>query len=67
MAARLLAERNALHPKLTIEQAAATLFAVGHPETYRTLVVEGDWDDDRWAAWAQVTLEAALLDPGRPS
>ena len=65
MAARLLAERDALHPELTIEQAAATIFAVGHPETYRTLVLEGDWDDDRWAAWAQVTLEAALLDPRR--
>jgi hypothetical protein len=67
MAARLLAERDALHPELTIEQAAATIFAVGHPETYRALVLEGDWDDDRWAAWARVTLEAALLDPGRPS
>ena len=67
IAARLLAERDALHPELTIEQAAATIFAVGHPETYRALVLEGDWDDDRWAAWARVTLEAALLDPGRPS
>jgi hypothetical protein len=39
---------------------------VGHPETPRTLVFEGDGDDDRRAAWARVTLEAALLDPGRP-
>ena len=67
LAARLLAERDALHPELTIAQAAATIYAIGHPETYRTLVLEGDWDDDRWAAWARVTLEAALLDPGRRS
>jgi AcrR family transcriptional regulator len=63
-AARLLAERGALHRALTIDQAAATIFAIGHPDTYRTLVLEGDWDDDRWASWVQVTLEAALLDPG---
>ncbi len=64
-AARLLAERGVLHPQLTSEQAAATIFAIGHPDTYRTLVLEGEWDDDRWAAWVQGALEAALLDPGR--
>jgi AcrR family transcriptional regulator len=63
-AARLLDERGALHRALTIDQAAATIFAIGHPDTYRTLVLEGDWDDDRWASWVQGTLEAALLDPG---
>lgn len=63
LAARLLAERGALHPGLTIDQAAATIFAIGHPETYRTLVLDGDWDDDRWASWVQATLEAALINP----
>jgi AcrR family transcriptional regulator len=60
-AAQLLAERDALRPGVTIESAAATLFAIGHPETYRALVLDGDWDDDAWAAWVQATLEAALL------
>jgi AcrR family transcriptional regulator len=62
-AARLLDERQALLPGLTVEQAAATIFAIGHPETFRTLVLDGDWNEERWAAWTQSTLEAALLKP----
>lgn len=61
-AARLLAERGALRKDLRIDEAAAAIFAIGHPETYRSLVLDGDWDDDRWAAWAQDALEAALLE-----
>jgi AcrR family transcriptional regulator len=60
-AAQLLADRNALRPGLTVDGAAAAIFAIGHPETYRALVLDGDWDDDAWASWLQPTLEAALL------
>jgi AcrR family transcriptional regulator len=60
-AAQLLVERNALRPEMTIDGAAATIFAIGHPETYRALVLDGGWEDDAWAAWLQATLEAALL------
>jgi AcrR family transcriptional regulator len=60
-AAQLLAERKALRPGLTIDGAAAAIFAIGHPETYRALVLDGDWDLDAWATWLQSTLEAALL------
>lgn len=60
-AAQLLADRDALRPEMTIDGAAAAIFALGHPETYRALVLEGDWDDDAWANWLQATLEAALL------
>jgi AcrR family transcriptional regulator len=63
-AAQLLADRNALRPGMTIESAAAAIFAIGHPETYGTLVVDGNWDDDTWANWVQATLEAALLREG---
>jgi AcrR family transcriptional regulator len=62
-AARILASRGALRAGSTIEDAAAAIFAIGHPETYRTLVLDGDWDEDRWAEWAQGTLEATLLEP----
>lgn len=62
-AAQLLADRDALRAGMTIEAAAAAIFAIGHPETYRTLVLDGDWDADAWAAWLQATLEAALLAP----
>jgi AcrR family transcriptional regulator len=60
-AAQLLADRNALRAGLTIDGAAAAIFAIGHPETYRGLVLDGDWDIDTWATWLQATLEAALL------
>jgi AcrR family transcriptional regulator len=61
IAARLIDERGALRDGLTIDQAAATIFAIGHPETYRTLVLDGSWDDRHWAAWARATLQAALI------
>jgi AcrR family transcriptional regulator len=60
-AAKLLADRDALRPGLTIDDAAAAIFALGHPETYRALVIDGDWDDDAWADWLRATLDAALL------
>ncbi len=60
-AAQLLADREVLRPEMTIDAAAATIFALGHPEIYRALVLDGDWDDDAWANWLQATLGAALL------
>jgi Bacterial regulatory proteins, tetR family. len=60
-AAQLLADRGALREGVTVEAAAAAIFAIGHPETYGALVLDGDWDDDAWANWLQATLEAALL------
>jgi chromatin segregation and condensation protein Rec8/ScpA/Scc1 (kleisin family) len=62
-AAKLLAERNALRSDLSIEQAAASIFAIGNSEAYRALVLDGDWNDDEWAHWAQETLQNALLKP----
>jgi AcrR family transcriptional regulator len=60
-AAQLLADRNALRQRMTIDDAAAAIFAIGHPEIYRALVLDGDWDEDDWVNWVQATLEAALL------
>jgi AcrR family transcriptional regulator len=60
-AAQLLADRDALRPGLTVDGAAAAIFAIGHPETFRALVLDGGWADDAWADWLQATLEAALL------
>jgi AcrR family transcriptional regulator len=60
-AAQLVADRDALRPGMTVDAAAAAIFAIGHPETYRALVLDGDWDVDAWANWLQATLEAALL------
>lgn len=60
-AARLLAERKALRSEVTLEEAAATIFAIGHPENYRALVLDGGWTNDAWATWAHDSLVAALL------
>ena len=61
IAAALLEQRAALRDDLSVEQAAAAIFAIGHPETYRALVLEGTWNERQWAAWARTTLTAALL------
>jgi AcrR family transcriptional regulator len=62
-AARLISERGGLRGELTIDQAAAAIFAIGHPETFRALVLDGAWDVEQWASWAHAALEAALLEP----
>jgi len=46
---------------LTVRRAAATIFAIGHPDVYRSLVIEGGWDDSLWATWARTALKAALV------
>lgn len=61
IAARILDERKALRPGLTRDAAAAAIFAIGHPETFRALVLEGGWSVRRWSAWVRDALEAALL------
>lgn len=60
-AARLLKDRGALRNDLTLDQAAAAIFAIGHPEAYRTLVLEGSWNERQWANWARITLKTMLL------
>lgn len=60
-AARLLQQRGQLRADLSIEAAAAAIFAVGHPEIFRALVLEGSWTERQWATWARTTLRAALL------
>jgi AcrR family transcriptional regulator len=62
-AAALLEQRGALREGLTVRRAAATIFAIGHPDVYRALVVEGGWDDTLWATWARAALRTALLRP----
>ena len=39
--------------------------AEGDPDPRRIIaqLLDGDWQDERWAAWARAALEAALLEP----
>ena len=62
-AAQLFDQRGALRDGLTVDQAAAAIFAIGHPEIYRALVLDGAWDERQWAEWARTALQAALLKP----
>jgi AcrR family transcriptional regulator len=60
-AAGSFAERGALRPGLSLDEAATTIFAVGHPDIYRFLVLDQGWPPERWARWVEATLTAALL------
>ena len=61
--ASLFAKRGALRDGLSLDDAAALIYATGHPDVYRFLVIEGPWTVDQWAAWVRSTLEAGLLAP----
>jgi hypothetical protein len=60
-AARALEQGGLLRSGLTVKRAAATMYAVSHPEIYRELVLNGPWEDTLWATWARSTLRTALL------
>jgi AcrR family transcriptional regulator len=60
-AARVLDERGALRPGLSRDDAAAAIFAIGHPDLYRFLVLEEGWEPERWAEWVRRRLYAVLL------
>jgi AcrR family transcriptional regulator len=60
-ATHLMDDLGALHPGLSADDAAATIFAVGHPDIYRFLVLEQGWQPERWVRWVEATLTAALL------
>jgi AcrR family transcriptional regulator len=61
IATRILDERGALRPGLSREDAAAAMFAIGHPDIYRFFVLEEGWELERWADWVRGCLYAALL------
>ena len=60
-AARILADRGALRDGLSVEEAAAVIHALAHPDEFRFLVLEQGWTVQRWADWARTALGAALL------
>jgi AcrR family transcriptional regulator len=56
-----LAERGELAEGWTVDDAAATLYAVAHFDTWRELVVELDWSDEHYVASMTRLLRRALL------
>ncbi|HEX4325942.1 MAG TPA: hypothetical protein VH105_03940, partial [Burkholderiales bacterium] len=64
-AARALKARNALAEGYTLEEAAAVVWSIGHPQVYRMLVTQQGWTLGRYRDWVHKALLAALL-PARP-
>jgi AcrR family transcriptional regulator len=58
-----LAERDQLAADWSVDDAAATIYAVAHFDTWRELVVELGWSEDRYVDMMSRLLGAALL-PG---
>jgi AcrR family transcriptional regulator len=61
---RIVLGPTALRAGVEQETAADILYAIGSPETYRLLVVDRGWSEDRFEAWYGETLERQLLEPG---
>jgi AcrR family transcriptional regulator len=62
-AARELGRSGGLRPGLSPDAAAATIWTLGHPETYRYLTSRRGWNARRYRRWLADELAAALLSP----
>jgi AcrR family transcriptional regulator len=60
-AARELARTGDLRGGVTPDAAAATIWTLGHPDTYRYLVDGRGWSARRYRGWLTDQLSAALL------
>lgn len=58
---RSLAAHGPLRPGLSIEDAAATVWALTGPPMHRQLVGDLGWSEHRFARWIESTLLGALL------
>lgn len=58
-----LAELGALRPGLSVEDAARTIWAIASPEVRQMLATFAGWSAERYRAWLEETLVAALLRP----
>jgi AcrR family transcriptional regulator len=59
--AGVLAQRRALRPDMTLDEAADVLWLFNDPTLYNRLVVEQRWDEDRYERWLAGTLITLLL------
>lgn len=56
LAAAMLRERGGLRNGMTNEQAAATIWSVGHPTAYRSLVIDSGWSLESYGTWLRSAL-----------
>jgi AcrR family transcriptional regulator len=62
-AARAMRDRGALGATTSDEQAAAAIFAIGHPDIHRSLTRDAGWSAADYRAWLDASLTAALAVP----
>lgn len=59
--AQRLADRGALRPGLSLDDAARTIWAIASPEVRQMMVGDAGWAPERFQGWLAATLSAALL------
>lgn len=59
-AASALRAKHGLRSGVTDHEAAAAIWAIGHPQVYRTLVVDLGWSADGYREWLSKTLRGTL-------
>lgn len=61
LAAAEIAKRDSLRSGMSVEEAAAAIWSIGHPDTFRFFVEDAGWSVDAYRAWVVVTLRGVLL------
>lgn len=59
-AAVALRRRGALTSGMSDEQAAAVIWSLGHPDTYKSLVLDFGWEPEQYRDWVHAALKSAL-------
>lgn len=59
-AAAALRQRGALTSGMSDEQAAAVIWSLGHPDTYKSLVLDFGWEPEQYRDWVHAALKSAL-------
>ena len=61
-----VAAHGPLREGISLDEAAATVWALTGPDVHRLLIDDLGWDLERYATWVRRTLEDALLPPHEP-
>jgi AcrR family transcriptional regulator len=59
-----LADKQALRPGLSVNEAADIIFSLVSPEVYQLLTAERGWTPAQWQRWITDTLTETILRPG---
>lgn len=60
---RIVVGKEGLRAGMALRTGADILYAIGSPETYRSLVVDRRWSGARFEKWYEETLACLLLGP----